>query len=463
MDDDLPPPPPVEDSQAYNVFNPIPNIEGPPPPMRTKLPPTPARRNGPPPVTPRINKADTHSIEIKNNLLFKFSGGQTTNNMDSFAPPSQATQRKESDESSLALMFEEEKMSRMPHLTLVDGQREIVMMQKPNPLLSPVPPPKEKPVASKSPYSRQKEAKLPSPFPSIEEAPIPPIKETEIAPPVPIKQLTRERKKPRQESALPPPPEPIREEAEYSSIDKKIFDYINQVRTQPRSFIRALEDRINNFEKETNNYIMGPNTKLVTYEGIKAVEEAIEFLEKLEPLNKLFWKNKLKNICEEHVNEVGGDGLYGHKMKDGNQPTDLAVKRLENEISSTAVSISFGKDKALEVILGLIIDDGVETRGNRNNLFGEWDQMGCFSGVHKISNNMTTILFVQSATKSQDLLEQFLKQVNKETVDPEGWAQKQQKVLFSGVEFTVTNIYTMRDGTQKTIEVKRQVKDKQLI
>lgn len=249
----------------------------------------------------------------------------------------------------------------------------------------------------------------------------------------------------------------------FSTFDERLFGYVNQARTEPQTLLKILRERLTKFEPGTNNLILNPTTKLVTHEGEKAVREAIEFLEEKFPVKALSWHNTLAVIAKQHVGEIGAAGLYSHQLKDGNKPTDKALKEMPDKISAAAESIKFNSENALSTVIDFIIDDGVPTRGNRNNLFGDYDLMGCFTGHHKVSVNMTTFLFVQSSSMTSGILQTLLGEINASSVDPTGWAQKQQKVLFTGDEITVTNIYAMRDGSQKTIEIKRKVKNKQLV
>ena len=57
-------------------------------------------------------------------------------------------------------------------------------------------------------------------------------------------------------------------------------------------------------------------------------------------------------------------------------------------------SISYGQHEPIDVILQLAIDDGVSTRGHRNNLFNAaFVKAGVFSGDHKAYGKSTVILY----------------------------------------------------------------------
>lgn len=63
----------------------------------------------------------------------------------------------------------------------------------------------------------------------------------------------------------------------YSATEKRVFDYVNELRKDPTCLNSKLEAMKKNFSK--NYYkIPGTNINVITSEGVKAVEEAIEFL-----------------------------------------------------------------------------------------------------------------------------------------------------------------------------------------
>ena len=64
---------------------------------------------------------------------------------------------------------------------------------------------------------------------------------------------------------------------DYSKVEKKVFDLINEVRQNPQLLLEDLKNMTKNFNKR---YYKVPNTNIniITNEGVQAVEEAIEFL-----------------------------------------------------------------------------------------------------------------------------------------------------------------------------------------
>jgi uncharacterized protein YkwD len=61
-------------------------------------------------------------------------------------------------------------------------------------------------------------------------------------------------------------------------------------------------------------------------------------------------------------------------------------------------NIDYGQKSAQEVIIALMVDDGVESRGHRENIFNKgFKFMGCFTGDHKTYGKSTVINYNGSA------------------------------------------------------------------
>ena len=64
---------------------------------------------------------------------------------------------------------------------------------------------------------------------------------------------------------------------DYTQIEKDTFFLINKLRSNPQSFIPALENLTKCFKGKTYK-IPGTKINIVTAEGVAAVSEAIQFL-----------------------------------------------------------------------------------------------------------------------------------------------------------------------------------------
>ena len=88
---------------------------------------------------------------------------------------------------------------------------------------------------------------------------------------------------------------------------------------------------------------------------------------------------------------MGPTGLTGHNSKDGTSMS-VRVNRYGQWYENVAENISFGAKSGLEVILQLLVDDGVKSRGHRRNLFDmNLECIGVATGPHDAYDTMTVI------------------------------------------------------------------------
>lgn len=140
---------------------------------------------------------------------------------------------------------------------------------------------------------------------------------------------------------------------------------LNAARTDPAAYARkarALRSLFNGDRIERPGEIA-----LVTQEGPAAVDEAIAFLEAQAPLPALRDNPGLARAAADHAREQGQTGEVAHVGADGSSPSDRM--RRYGRWSATGEAIAYGPDRAEDVILQLIVDDGVPDRGHRRILF----------------------------------------------------------------------------------------------
>jgi len=70
-------------------------------------------------------------------------------------------------------------------------------------------------------------------------------------------------------------------------------------------------------------------------------------------------------------------------------------------MGSLSENVSFGWANGKDVVLQMIIDDGVPSRGHRKNLYGNFKKVGVASGKHKVYNNFSVIDFFGEPKNSE--------------------------------------------------------------
>ena len=207
-------------------------------------------------------------------------------------------------------------------------------------------------------------------------------------------------------------------------------------------------------------------TTLRTKEGPAAVNEAIEYFNRAEPVRLLRWGTELAKAARDHVVDIGQKGLVQHESSDGT-PVKERLKRYGKIVTCYGENLSFHCETAIEVVLQLLVDDGVPNRGHRENLFNDdFRTCGVYSGQHKDFDTMTCVDYAASFVKAgdEDPIERQMDEFLKEEVafedmpmDIRGWKQN-SKIQVQGHRAikTVTRTCRLKDGSEKVLTVTQE-------
>lgn len=176
-----------------------------------------------------------------------------------------------------------------------------------------------------------------------------------------------------------------------SALENEIVQEINLARQNPKKYAFFLEQLKPYY---VGRFIKRPDEpSILTEEGVSAVDEAIRFLKSAKPLAPLEYSKGMSRAAMDHVRDQGRKGTLGHRGSDGSQPGDR-VNRYGAWRWTVGENISYGRENARDIVMGLIIDDGVPGRGHRDNIF---NSRYCFIGVacgqHKTFDVMCVITF----------------------------------------------------------------------
>ena len=133
-------------------------------------------------------------------------------------------------------------------------------------------------------------------------------------------------------------------------------------------------------------------TTVVTREGTDAVDEAIAFLERQTPLPPLRGSPALDRAAADHANDQARSGGVAHVGGDDSSPSERM--RRYGRWSATGEAIAYGSDRAEDVILQLIVDDGVPDRGHRRILFNPvYELIGVACAPHPVWRQVCVLDF----------------------------------------------------------------------
>ena len=153
---------------------------------------------------------------------------------------------------------------------------------------------------------------------------------------------------------------------DFEELEEQIYQIHNQIRKNPQSFIPKLKESLNHFREKI--YHKPGEDPIQTYEGPEAIEDAIDFLKSQRPVKELILDENISRACKDHAYDIGVKGLTTHEGSDGKNISDRIEKYCEWE-GAAAENLDFGFKKAENIILNMIIDDGVKERNQRFNLF----------------------------------------------------------------------------------------------
>jgi uncharacterized protein YkwD len=110
--------------------------------------------------------------------------------------------------------------------------------------------------------------------------------------------------------------------------------------------------------------------------------ECYEELRNTGSLSVLLPKKGLSQAAKDHLKDTGPKGMIGHNGSDGSTMTSR-INRYGTWKSGASENISYGRDTARGIVVQLLIDDGVESRGHRKNIMnGASKFVGVAFGEH---------------------------------------------------------------------------------
>lgn len=182
------------------------------------------------------------------------------------------------------------------------------------------------------------------------------------------------------------------QDSEISELEWEILAVLNQYRQDPTSAIPYIQAEYDAFMEDgmTIDTPSGPN--LMTWEGKDAWQEAIDFCNTQPAVGPLEMHHPLWEAAMSHVLDQGPTGQYGHDSTNGDS-FDVRVTKYFTENAAIGENISYGTQQwghnAEAVIAGLLVDDGVPSRGHRVNLFSDaWNRVGIACGYHEELQSM---------------------------------------------------------------------------
>jgi uncharacterized protein YkwD len=165
-----------------------------------------------------------------------------------------------------------------------------------------------------------------------------------------------------------------------STSSRAVIRELNLARQNPAlyaTFVEELRGRMSG-----NVMVLPGHTRVRTKEGTRALDEAIRFLRSVQPQAPLALSPGMCRAAADHCADQASGG-FGHSGRDSSH-ADTRIGRYGTFGGCWGENISYGKSTARDVVLALIIDDGLPARKHRKNIFNpSFNFVGAAFGRHE--------------------------------------------------------------------------------
>lgn len=175
-----------------------------------------------------------------------------------------------------------------------------------------------------------------------------------------------------------------------NGLEQQVILELNKVRSNPKRYAEEyLKELRTAFEGKLYTYPGQDPVK--SKEGIRPLEECIQVLRKTHPMSILNPAKGLSKAAAELVTDQQKYGGIGHITRKGLTPQMRIEKYGEWDICS-AEDITYGSFEARQIVIALLIDDGVPSRGHRENILNPcFHFTGVANGIHPSYDSMCCI------------------------------------------------------------------------
>lgn len=182
-----------------------------------------------------------------------------------------------------------------------------------------------------------------------------------------------------------------------SSVEQSVLDEINLARTNPNAYADILAQRRQYYQGNLVN-IPGQVSRS-TREGVAALDEAIRVLRSTSPLPALTPSQGMSLAAKDQVNDIGPKGIddiSAHTGSDGSNVSQR-IDRYGDPQGFVGETIDFGANTGRQIVIDFLVDDGVSSRGHRDNLLKpSFRFAGVSVGAHAKDGTMAVIDFADA-------------------------------------------------------------------
>jgi uncharacterized protein YkwD len=167
-------------------------------------------------------------------------------------------------------------------------------------------------------------------------------------------------------------------------FSNEIAEEITILRTNPKGYIKYVEQHLSLFKDDFLYSTNIENSFIRTIEGKKVVLELIDVLNKTSKLSKMTASPLITLAAMDHQRDLTINPNLSHTGSNGSTTGDRITKHGQ-WLGSIGENIDYGNYSARDIIIHLLVDDGVPSRGHRINLLSpSFELVGSCTGYHSV-------------------------------------------------------------------------------
>ena len=198
-----------------------------------------------------------------------------------------------------------------------------------------------------------------------------------------------------------------KEQIDFIAIQRELFIELNNLRKNPKSYIPLIELEMKSLKKSNILKKRDSNLQIQTVEGKDAYIEAINFLQNQEGVPPVKEESRLNSAALDLVKDIGTRGVVSHQDQYGQYVSERIEKYCEWDYSASEV-IEVSSKNPKDILISLIVDDGLKNRPDRMTLFNPaYNYVGISCGMHSEYEIVTVIVFTGSIRQKGTLFYQL--------------------------------------------------------
>ncbi|MGI8670446.1 MAG: CAP domain-containing protein [Aridibacter sp.] len=177
----------------------------------------------------------------------------------------------------------------------------------------------------------------------------------------------------------------------FTEFEQEVFEEVNNVRQNPLKYVDYLQE----YKKMLKGKVLyRPNqSAYLMNEGASVIDETISDLQNATALRPLTASKLLTLAANNQLNDLKENPKLGHYGKDGSDFRKRLAK-IGKSGKYASENINYKDKIARDVILSLIIDDGVKSRTHRKNILNpEYNLLGVSCGIANDNQMICVMVF----------------------------------------------------------------------